>query len=149
MAGVASVLPLPPPAPMACGSGRRRAPVQPRFPDTRAAAYRGKMGSMEIIEFLEARIAEDEEAARHGRLNSVLQPLHDGGQLFQRTAELPPEVKLRVLAECAAKRKIIAHYQRIDRDSGPAGDPDYMEQFLFILAEPYKHHPDFSDLWAA
>lgn len=103
---------------------------------------------MQVIEFLEARIAEDEEAAKLGYLNSVLQPLYEGGQLFQRTVEIPPAVKNRVMAECEAKRKIIAHYQRIDWDAGPSGDQAYTERFLFILAQTYMHHPDFSDDWA-
>ena len=52
------------------------------------------------------------------------------------------------MAECEAKRKIIAHYQCIDGDAVSAGGRDYIEKFLFILAQTYRHHPDFSDEWA-
>ena len=104
---------------------------------------------MQVIDFLEARIAEDEEAARLGYLNSVLQPIYDGGRLFQRTVEIPPAVKNRVMAECEAKRKIIAHCTRSDGGAAPAAGQDCMERVLFVLAQVYRHHPDFSHDWAA
>lgn len=87
---------------------------------------------MDIIEFLEARIAEDETEARRA--------LEDLG-MAEATADL------RAFAECKAKRKIIAHHERIDWNYEPAGDQDYMEKFLFIIAEVYANHPDYNEDW--
>lgn len=36
---------------------------------------------------------------------------------------------------------------RIDWDYEPAGDRDYMEKFLFIIADPYMEHPDYQPDW--
>lgn len=90
---------------------------------------------MEIIEFLEARLAEDEVESRDAIRE---EPYPEGWGNILAT---------RILAECAAKRKIIEHFNRIDWDYEPAGDQDYMEKFLFIIAEPYKDHPDYQRHW--
>lgn len=90
---------------------------------------------MDVIEFLEARIRDDEGAAMQGYFNSVAHPLFEGGPVTQQTAELPPQVRTRVLDECAAKRLIITHCDELG-----AG-------VLFILAAVYKNHPDYRDEW--
>lgn len=87
---------------------------------------------MDIIDFLEARIAEDETEARRG---------------LEQLGTAAATADLRAFAECKAKRKIIAHHHRIDWDFEPAGDRDYMEKFLFILAEVYADHPDYREDW--
>lgn len=87
---------------------------------------------MDIIDFLEARIAEDETEARRG---------------LEQLGTAAATADLRAFAECKAKRKIIAHHDRIDWDFEPAGDRDYMEKFLFILAEVYADHPDYREDW--
>lgn len=87
---------------------------------------------MDIIEFLNARIAEDEAEARQAL---------EGVGMAEATADL------RAFAECEAKRKIIAHHERIDWDYEPAGDQDYMEKFLFIIAEVYAGHTDYNEDW--
>lgn len=87
---------------------------------------------MDIIDFLEARIAEDEAEARRS--------LEQVG-MDEATADLRP------FAECEAKRKIIAHHERIGWDYEPAFDQDYMQKFLFIIAEVYASHPDYRDEW--
>jgi hypothetical protein len=87
---------------------------------------------MDIIDFLEARIAEDETEARRG---------------LEQLGTAAATADLRAFAECKAKRKIIAHHDRIDWDFEPAGDRDYVEKFLFILAEVYADHPDYREDW--
>lgn len=37
--------------------------------------------------------------------------------------------------------------RRIDWDYEPALDQDYMQKFLFIIAEVYAGHPDYRDKW--
>jgi hypothetical protein len=86
----------------------------------------------DIIDFLNARIAEDETEARRE---------------LEQLAMTEAKADLRAFAECEAKRKIIAHHERIDWDHEPAGDQDYMEKFLFIIAEVYADHPDYREEW--
>jgi len=108
---------------------------------------------MRITDFLEARIAEDEERAEY-----VLK-WGDWGGLFK-----PP----RVLAECAAKRAVLT----LHRDNGASqGDTDtgygvldhacatcgsfgeYGEEFpcgtVTALASVYADHPDYQQKWAS
>ena len=94
---------------------------------------------MDVIEFLEARIREDEEAAHRGFFNSVPYPMFEGGPVTQQSAELPPQLRTRVLEECAAKREILLTCILHCTDSGNAT--------LFILARVYKDHPDYRDQW--
>ncbi|MGH8605076.1 MAG: DUF6221 family protein [Gammaproteobacteria bacterium] len=98
---------------------------------------------MNIIEFLEARIAEDEAAA----LAASKQKWRAKGWAI--------EYAQRVLAECAAKRAIIKladlvesmDYQ-ITREWG--GDIDGTgEDILKALAAVYKDHPDYQQEWVA
>ena len=86
----------------------------------------------DIIDFLNARIAEDEAEARRG---------------LEQVGMAAATADLRAFAECEAKRKIIAHHERIDWDYEPAGDQAYMEKFLFILAEVYSSHPGYKADW--
>ncbi len=81
---------------------------------------------MTIVEFLLARIAEEENVAR--------------------LAAARPEAAMnitrwhptRVLAECAGKREIIELHGSLTYGNGdPAGD-----DVLGALALPYSHHPD-------
>jgi hypothetical protein len=90
---------------------------------------------MRITDFLEARIAEDEERAEY-----VLK-WGDWGGLFK-----PP----RVLAECAAKRAIIAASREDYEDSLTRND-DTIELgtiALYALASVYSSHPDYQHKWA-
>jgi hypothetical protein len=88
---------------------------------------------MDIIAFLDARITEDETEARR--------------QLEQLGMVSAAKADLRAFAECEAKRKIIAHHERIDRNYEPAGDQDDTEKFLFIIAEVNAGHPDYNEDW--
>lgn len=91
---------------------------------------------MDVIEFLEARIREDEEAAMRGYFNSVPYQLFQGGPVTQQSAELPPQLRTRVLDECSAKRQIIS--QCAESNIG----------ILFSLARVYKDHPDYRKEWS-
>jgi hypothetical protein len=96
---------------------------------------------MTIIEFLEARIAQDEAAAKVAIewVANGPRPLYAwygesnrktfGGAYDLVTSQSPA----RVLAECAAKREIIPHLQ------------DFTA--LEALAYVYKDHPDYDKNW--
>lgn len=91
---------------------------------------------MTITEFLEARINEDEQlAAKH----------LDAGT-FQ-------DVATRCLAECAAKREILAWRARSDlntsSDYWEMGYSDANYEALQALARVYKDHPDYRQDWTA
>lgn len=110
---------------------------------------------MTIEEFLLARIAEDEEAARWGPWDAY-------------------DISVRVLAECVAKRRIVEHETAWARakagappyngpltrdDDEPGRHPQlvaYLEQWgeqvtdtpiLRLLALPYADHPDYREAW--
>lgn len=81
---------------------------------------------MTITEFLEARIAEDQEAARRS------------------AASTTPDELVRALDECKAKHYLIA----LARDvSDLDGNPDTAEQILNRLSIAYTEHPEYG-AWA-
>jgi len=89
---------------------------------------------VELVEFLLARIAEDEAYASY-----VLEQQRD------RTVWAPPWTVLapaRQLAECEAKRRIVATIQRWLDTGYPT-----LDHVLFALALPYADHPDYRDEW--
>ena len=55
----------------------------------------------------------------------------------------------KVIAECVAKQRLVAHVQSIDWDYEPAGEQDYMHTILELLALPWRNHPDYSRHWTA
>jgi len=101
---------------------------------------------MTITEFLEARIAEDEARASSGwaRLGDSRWETTDYGQDF-----LTPSA---VLAECAAKRAIVAGRVRIDRsandDDWSMGYSDANYEAVKALAAVYADHEDYDSGWA-
>jgi hypothetical protein len=120
-----------------------------------------------LAEFLLARIAEDEGAAEPQRateqqIQAAARALWRcrSGQYEVETyvslaaaalaAALPlSETRLRhrVLAECDAKRRIIAEC-RAGIDAWPATDNDgHFEWILEALALPYADHPDYQPEW--
>jgi len=99
---------------------------------------------MTLNEFLLARIAEDEAYAREPSGWNEYDPGDPGS---------PP----RVLAECAAKRRIIALHEpghecsQYDRD-GEIDNFLYCHDFedcstMYLLALPYADHPNYRDEW--
>ena len=124
-----------------------------------------------MTEFLLARIAEDEAAARAvqplgysidmgGRRNDerwYVARLRFSGADGAARAEQDEEASqlfarhdpARVLAECEAKRRIVDRYQH-----GPVGDGEWdagwdvaMEEAMEFLALPYANHPDYREEW--
>lgn len=94
---------------------------------------------MNIVDFLEERIAEEESALAHADT--------DGDT---------PSASLaaKMLAECAQKRAIIDYWKRRAADAGvdsPSEDrrgacPDAVAM-LSILAAAYRTHPDYPTGW--
>jgi hypothetical protein len=88
----------------------------------------------DIIEFLEARITEDEAAARQGL---------DSGEGSGPFGCFDP---VRVLAECTAKRKILENVPLVtDVPTAIGGTSEYV---LMCLASVYSSHPDYQEGWA-
>ncbi len=125
-----------------------------------------------LTDFLLARIAEDEAAAKaaaHGRSGRWAswnrswdternRDLVDEG-VGERMACLPMDLDehiarhdpARVLAECEAKRRIVEQCRWIDQHPDWYSDPDLSGEFttcevvLSALALPYSDHPDYPD----
>ena len=100
--------------------------------------------AMTLTEFLLARIAEDEAVAQ----DHAPEEYPDGvavGVFGWSDMELLTINPARVLAECAAKRRIV---ERADRMT----DDDEFEQdgwrLLGTLASVYADHPDYRQEWA-
>jgi hypothetical protein len=105
--------------------------------------------AMNIVEFLEARIAEEEAAIRDG--------------MFVVGTSNPPEAGRdgksslgeRMQEECAQKRAIIASWKQAADDEG-IEDPADAEgtvaisrrAMLTILAGSYREHPDYDPGWS-
>lgn len=54
-----------------------------------------------------------------------------------------------MLAECAAKRRVIAAYLEVNKHDSAhyAAAEDYMETVLLELASAYAEHPDYLPEW--
>ncbi|WNT44932.1 hypothetical protein SEA_ABBYDAISY_37 [Arthrobacter phage AbbyDaisy] len=102
-----------------------------------------------IVEFLEARIAEDEASNR----GTAEMDDDDRGGWAILYAQ-------RVLAECAAKRAVIEHAQKASeaeeefddymwRGAGPKREEPWSgDAILFALASVYNDHPGYRQEWA-
>lgn len=105
---------------------------------------------MTITEFLLARIAEDEAAAREALsdrpwADRIWPPeVHDDGVRNVAVAYSPP----RVLAECAAKRAIVAAAEEMTGPP-PMAYADYVRavRILRALATVHADHPDYRQEW--
>lgn len=121
-----------------------------------------------LVGFLLARIAEDEQTARDA---DRISPSTWGESLARlettlhmrpgRVAHITRHDPARVLAECEAKRQIVEHVRGWDapQTRGPSrGHPrtdDYARGVQYggnatlrLLAQPYSNHPDFDPAWA-
>ena len=90
-------------------------------------------GAMNITDFLQERIAEDESEAEEGRWVFDL-----GGREGER-------LTYRVLAECKAKREIVDECERSMLNDG---DSRTAEWIAAQLAAVYSSHPDYDPAWA-
>jgi len=119
---------------------------------------------MNITEFLEARIAEDEAVAKELPVDA---PVHHPGCYYYSYSldagwfcdcDDDGTTKRRLQAECAAKRAIIAqaseassnHWQVVGEFVMSHEDAGYDpgEVILQALAAIYKEHPDYQQEWA-
>lgn len=119
---------------------------------------------MELVEFLLARIAEDEERARFVQ-QQVEGPWHKPFEPWRLSWHDEYDLlcidPARALAECEAKRRIVETVQYAqeryaqERDSGYGDGADMewltkletLEPILAYLAQPYADHPDFNPEW--
>jgi hypothetical protein len=106
--------------------------------------------AMTLTEFLLARIAEDGAVARRGMSEPAY--LHWGDSAWEETykmgegegcseegaAFIEHMSPARVLAECEAKRRIVAQFQ-------PSRNG--YSDLLALLALPYADHPDYNPEW--
>jgi hypothetical protein len=91
---------------------------------------------MNVTEFLRARIDDDEELACRGAPRV--------------------EPSNRLLAECAAKRRIVERWNELDgndpewgrMDDQTAGQRAEWEDTLCALASVYADHPDYNPAWS-
>lgn len=58
------------------------------------------------------------------------------------------QARKKVIADCAAKQRLVAHVQSIDWGYEPTGEQDYMRTILELLALPWRDHVDYSLHWA-
>jgi hypothetical protein len=111
--------------------------------------------SMDIIEFLEARIDEDEAYAEQAKgdhygwrdnwyLETMNNHSYDRSVTFAHAFRFSPH---RVLAECAAKRAIIEAHRRQDQYDDPMAWIVDCEILLLNLAAVYRSHPDYDKEW--
>lgn len=106
--------------------------------ETVRALKNGGMG--DIIEFLEARVAEDEAAA------AELAEIGPGHQAIGTRLEVSPFTAARLLAECAAKRRILENVPLVtDIPSQMGGTSEYV---LMCLASVYSWHPEYQEGWS-
>lgn len=108
---------------------------------------------MTLTEFLLARIAEDEEAARAERADALV-GFYWKGYPQKAYEELQGRVlatSSRTLAECEAKRRIVAdHRADIGADPCDAHDASFRTidcDTLRLLALPHVDHPDYREEW--
>lgn len=124
-----------------------------------------------LTEFLEARIAEDEAVAKAATegpwasgvessgdavWHTVTAPefglddwMADFGQRWQDAKHAARFDPVRVLAECAAKRSIIAAQKKQEDDDDPSAWIVASEVLLASLASVYSNHRDYRQEWAA
>lgn len=100
-----------------------------------------------IIQFLEARIAEDERVAMRSVTSRKL-----GGKPYKQisTGDLLTKPE-RVLAECEAKRTILSLFKPEDASENADRDSSFyaggVEDCIYALATVYYNHPDFRSSW--
>jgi hypothetical protein len=113
----------------------------------------------ELVDFLKARLDEDERTAR-GTMWEGSGNKADWEEIASATLEIGVEVihtndrmvnrhvarwdPARVLAEVDAKRRILDTYEAFLDESLTAG----LDVALHLLALPYDQHPDYRQEWA-
>ena len=112
-----------------------------------------------IVEFLLARIAEDEAIAREALAPANMHPYGDRSMPPTRPEDVPDEMRgylggpwgehaarwdmTRALAECAAKRAIVALHPEMFGHCRGCADETFPCRTLLALTIPYANHPDY------
>ena len=114
---------------------------------------------MELVEFLLARIAEDEQVLNASRQMGV-PPLSASSRMWSGIGNHATVSETRLAAECEAKRNVATSYQ-VGREAakllarqGRTGEAETarnmyagIELALSYLALPYADHPDYDEAW--
>jgi hypothetical protein len=116
----------------------------------------------DLVEFLLARFAEDEVAAREALSRSSYgladSAFEEAVELAQGEGARAPALihitrwdPTRVLGEVEAKRQVVDEYEET-RDEAPPGDRydgqlEALERVVRILALPYAGHKDYREEW--
>lgn len=105
---------------------------------------------MNVVQFHEARIAEQEKSIHCGNSTSG-QNLHT---LTTDEMAVPPSLAEALLAECAQKRAILADWKAAADEEGTTGTGQAAgtmavarRSMLNILAAGYQNHPDYQADW--
>jgi hypothetical protein len=119
---------------------------------------------MTIVEFLEARLTEDELTAQAAIEGSAQWQAHydyrdvkdsDGHYVVladsryptaEQAAHIARHSPARVLQECDIKRAIIAEFLRHDA-LGDVPGRSALEDTLKTISSAYSHHPDYDQAW--
>lgn len=123
------------------------------------------MTSVTLAEFLLARIAEDEAEARRafsGQADPEDGWGQDGRAITPHVGVIHEDVQrdhvakwhpVRVLAECEAKRQIVAIHDPLPNDPAPfcwnCDEESWPCKTMIALALPYADHLDYRDEWRA
>jgi hypothetical protein len=106
---------------------------------------------MNLVDFLEARIAE-QEASIQGR---TFVGGHNVDTVASDDMAVPPSLTDAMLAECAQKRGILADWEVVAEAEGITDPADAegtvavaRRSMLIILAAGYKDHPDYQAEWS-
>jgi uncharacterized membrane protein len=126
---------------------------------------------MTLTDFLLARIAEDEAAARPGAQASISDWEAEGCAVVCLTATIAEDVNFglaphianwepaRVLADCEAKRRIMELRDLVDQEIRRVSAADHeratdarntrlgLDMAIKALALPYADHPEFREEW--
>lgn len=122
---------------------------------------------MELVDFLRARLDEDETVAREAGGESWPMPERVGYENLESVSgevvmygdswrdDMGPHIArhdpARVLADVEAKRRIVDRYAKIAAGNGETTELAFHEQGLFeavlYLASAYAYHPDYSEEW--
>lgn len=110
---------------------------------------------MKIEEFLLARIAEDEAAAREWCSVLLTREVQEGWKVSRIWAfETGPGDPVRVIRQCEAMRKTVQSYVDLQAFGGDermamrlADRIVELKQVLEAFASLYSNHPDYSPTW--
>lgn len=106
---------------------------------------------MTLVEFLQARLDEDERAAQAGQHSQVATMVAKQSGKQNVLNFWHRHDPARVLAEVDAKRRILDTWEceNQDRDRHVEGETRawLMDEVLQALALPYASHPDYRQAW--